>query len=196
MRLAETGRKLAFKRRRIGVTDYALRTRLMRGKLPFLVVRSSNRYVYAQIVRPDVTGDRTLSSASSKELGKFGWRLGLASIPAAYLVGYLLGLRAADSGVSSAVLDMGLSTPTKGNKAFAVVEGAVEAGMKVPRQEGGLIQKERLYGKHVAEYLEKVREKVEPSVQFSKVAGAGVDVEAEVLKAKENMRKAFAKEGA
>lgn len=190
-----TIRKLAFKRRRAGVTDYALRTRLLKSRIPFLVVRSSNRYVYAQIVSPTISGDRTFASASSKELVKFGWRLGFASTPAAYLVGYLIGLRAADLGISSAILNMGLSTPTKGNKVFAVVDGAIEAGLEIPRQEEASIPKERLYGKHIAEYIEKVREKSEPSIQFSKIIGETIDIEAEVLKVKEKMKSALKKEG-
>ncbi|MGQ9514534.1 MAG: 50S ribosomal protein L18 [Thermoproteota archaeon] len=189
-------RKLAFRRRREGLTDYALRTKLLRSRLPFLVVRSSNRYVYAQIVSPAISGDRTFTSASSRELRRFGWRLGTASTPAAYLVGYLIGLRASNLGISSAILNIGLSTPTKGNKAFAVVDGTIEAGLQIPRKEDASIPKERLYGKHIVEYIEKVRATGVPSVQFSKLFGESIDIEAEVHRVKEKMKSSFSKEGA
>jgi len=197
--MKSTGHRLAFKRRRVGSTDYALRTKLLRSKLPQLVVRSSNKYVYAQVTSPATSGDRVLTSASSKELAAFGWTLGSASIPASYLVGYLTGLRAVSRGIPSAILNMGLTAPTKGNRAFAVMGGAVEAGLKVPRQEDVMPSKDRLYGRHIAEYVKKLREAATPearSVHFSRISKEGVDIEAEVLKAKENIKRAMTKESA
>jgi large subunit ribosomal protein L18 len=190
--------KLAFKRRRAGSTDYALRTKLLRSKLPQLVVRSSNRYIYVQVTNPMTSGDRVLTSASSKELVGFGWNLGSASIPAAYLVGYLAGLRAVGQGISSAILNMGLTTPTRGNKAFAVVGGAAEAGLKVPKEEAIFPPQDRLYGRHIADYIEKVREiaKQEEGAQpkhFSRFSKEGVDMEVEVKKAKETIKRAITK---
>jgi len=196
--MKSTGHRLAFKRRRAGSTDYALRTKLLRSKLPQLVVRASNKYVYAQVIRPTTSGDRVLTSASSKELATFGWTFGPASIPASYLVGYLAGIRAVSRGIPSAILNMGLTTPTKGNRAFAVIGGAVEAGLKVPRQDDIMPSKERLYGHHIAEYVKKVREAATPEARpthFSKIPKEGIDIEAEILKAKENIKRAITKEG-
>jgi len=196
--MKSSGRKLALKRRRAGSTDYALRTKLLRSKLPQLVVRMSNKYVYAQVTSPTPSGDKVLTSASSKELAKFGWTLGSASIPASYLVGYLAGLRAVSQGISSAILNMGLTTPTKGNRAFAAMGGAVEAGLKVPLQDDVVPSRERLYGRHIAEYVGKVREAATTEarpVHFSRIFREVIDIEAEVLKAKENIKRAITKGG-
>jgi large subunit ribosomal protein L18 len=189
--------KLAFKRRRTGSTDYALRSKLLRSKLPQLVVRSSNRYIYVQVTNPVTSGDRVLTSASSKELSGFGWTLGSASIPAAYLVGYLAGLRAVGQGISSAILNMGLTTPTRGNKAFAVVGGAAEAGLEVPKEEDVFPPRDRLYGRHIADYIGRVREAyakqgAQPA-HFSRFSKEGVDIEAEVKKAKETIKRTITK---
>jgi len=190
--------KLVFKRRRAGSTDYALRTKLLRSKIPQLVVRSSNRYVYVQVTNPMTSGDRVLTSASSKELASYGWTLGSASIPAAYLVGYLAGLRAVGRGISSAILNMGLTTPTKGNKAFAVIGGAVEAGLEVPKEEDVLPTQDRLYGRHITDYIKRVRENnAKQEIQlahFSRISKENIDIEAEVKKAKEKIKRAIAEE--
>jgi large subunit ribosomal protein L18 len=190
-----SGHNLGLKRRRAGQTDYALRTKLLRSKIPQLVVRCSNRYMYAQVIRAEAAGDKVLTSASGKELAKFDWRLGSASIPASYLVGYLVGLRALELGITSAILNMGLSTPTRGNKAFAVVSGAVEAGLDVPRKEDVLPPKDRLHGRHVAAYIMKVRENPADtrSQQFSKITGEGTEVDAEVQKVRESIKRAVPK---
>jgi len=188
--------RLAFKRRRAGSTDYALRTKLLRSKLPQLIVRSSNKYVYVQVTSPTASGDRILTSASSKELATFGWRLGSASIPAAYLVGYIAGLRAIDLGIQSAILNMGLTTPTKGNRAFAVIGGAIEAGLNVPHQDDVMPSEDRLHGHHISEYVKKVKEAATPEsrpVHFSRISDEGIDIEAEVLKAKERIKGSITK---
>ena len=189
--------RLAFKRRRAGSTDYALRTKLLRSKLPQLIVRSSNKYVYVQVTSPTASGDRILTSASSKELATFGWRLGSASIPAAYLVGYIAGLRAIGLGIPSAILNMGLTTPTKGNRAFAAIGGAIEAGLNVPHQDDVMPSEDRLYGRHIAEYVKKVKEAATPEARlthFSRFfAEEGVDIEAEVQKAKGSIKRSITK---
>ena len=50
----------------------------------------------------------------------------------AYLTGFLLGKKAVAEGIELAVLDIGLKSALKGAKIFAVLKGAVNAGLNVP----------------------------------------------------------------
>ncbi|MEM2602579.1 MAG: 50S ribosomal protein L18, partial [Candidatus Bathyarchaeia archaeon] len=99
--------RLAFRRRREGKTDYRRRKALLLSGLPRLVVRPTLKNIHVQIVEAGEGGDRTVASASSKELRKFDWKGGMGNVPAAYLTGLLAGKRAIAKGISRAVLDIG-----------------------------------------------------------------------------------------
>ncbi|MEM5829640.1 MAG: 50S ribosomal protein L18 [Candidatus Aenigmatarchaeota archaeon] len=149
--------KMPFKRRRLGKTDYRRRLKLLLSKKPRLVVRRSLKYILAQIVEFSPKGDKTLVSASSKELKKLGWNFACDNLPAAYLTGLLIGKRSLAKGIKNAVLDSGLYSSTKGNRIFAVVKGARDAGLEVPVSEEVLPSEERIKGLHIASYLERFK---------------------------------------
>ena len=52
------------------------------------------------------------------------------------------------------MLDIGLHTPAKGSRVFAVLRGAVEAGLKVPHSPEILPDDSRIKGEHIASYYE------------------------------------------
>lgn len=141
--------KMPFRRRREGKTNYAKRLRLLRSGKPRLVVRKSLKYLRAQIVEYDEVGDKTIVSANSKELKKFGWNFSCKNTPAAYLTGLLIGKRALASKVNSAVLDTGLYDSTKGSKLYALAKGAIDAGLNVPYSEDIFPSEERIKGAHI-----------------------------------------------
>ncbi len=146
--------KVKFRRRRLGITDYRKRLKLLLSGKPRLVVRKSLNNVIAQIVLYNEEGDKVIAHADVFELRKkFGWRMH-ANVPAAYLVGLLIGRKALEKGISEAVLDIGRQKATKGNKLFAVLRGAVEAGLKIPHSEEVLPSDERIYGEHLAKFAE------------------------------------------
>ena len=142
------------RRRREGRTDYHQRLRLLKSGKPRLVVRVSNRHVRAQLVTPGPQGDETLAAASSEDLAEYGWEAPTGNLPSAYLTGRLLGQRAVEAGIEEAVLDLGLRTATPGNKAFAVQEGTIDAGLEIPHNESVLADWERTRGEHIAAYAE------------------------------------------
>lgn len=148
---------MPFKRRRLFKTDYKKRLKLLLSKKPRLVVRKSLNYITAQIIEFSEKGDKTLVAATSKELRKLGWNFTCDNLPAAYLTGLLVGKRALAKGVQEAILDSGLYPSTKGSRIYAVVKGAVDAGMKVPHSEEILPSQERIYGRHIASYKEKFK---------------------------------------
>ncbi len=161
-------KRVAFRRRREGRTDYRLRSRLLRSGLPRAVVRASNRSVSVQVMSYDPTGDRVLSSAVSTELRKLGWEKSTSSIPAAYLTGYLAGRRALENGVEEAVLDMGLHVPTKGSRVFASLKGLLDAGLQIPCGEEILPSEERTRGEHIGEDAVKAFEAVMSKMEDGK----------------------------
>lgn len=130
------------KRRRIeGKTDFRRRLGMLKSEKARLVVRKSNRFVYAQIVVSDVAQDKVIVSVDSKMLLSKGWPKelegSLKSLSASYLVGFLLGRMAKDK-VSEAILDLGLNRNVQKSRIYAVLKGAVDSGLNIPHSEESL----------------------------------------------------------
>lgn len=147
------------RRRREGKTDYRARLKLLLSEKPRLVVRKSLKHMRVQIVEYDPRGDKTVVSASSEELKKYGWDAPTGNLPAAYLVGLLIGKRALNKGIKEAILDVGLQRVTRGSRLFAVLKGAVDAGLQVPHSEDILPTDERVRGMHIVNYAKVLKEK-------------------------------------
>ena len=152
-----------FRRRREGVTDYYSRLRLLKSRIPRLVVRRTNRYIIAQVNTFDFKGDKTLAHANSLELKKHGWNSGLKNTSAAYLIGLVIGKKAVEAGVEKAIFDMGLYRPSKGAKVFAALKGASDAGLQITFEDTPVPSADRIEGKHL---------KSDASAEFAKVKGA------------------------
>ncbi len=150
--------KVPFRRRLAGLTNYRKRRKLILSKKPRLVVRKTNRHIHAQIVIAKPQGDVTVVGFDTRALQKFGWRGDENNTSAAYLLGYLIGQKAKEVGIGEAVLDIGLHRPTAGCRAFAVLKGALDAGLEIPHGEGVLPDDDRVRGVHVAEYAKQLRE--------------------------------------
>jgi len=170
--------RVPFRRRREGKTDYYLRRKLVISGLPRLVARKTLKHTVTQIIIARPEGDKTLISAHSKELiQKYGWLGGTGNIPAAYLTGLLIGYKALKANIEKAILDIGLHRPTKGNRVFAVLKGAIDAGLEIPHSEEILPDESRIKGEHIAKYAE-LLEKINPERyqrQFSQYLKKGLD---------------------
>ena len=98
------------RRRKEYKTDYKKRFELLKGSLPRIIFRKTNRYIIGQYVKSQAANDFVIVGVDSKELLDFGWPktlLGsLKSLPASYLTGFLLGKKMQDKGEESAVLDI------------------------------------------------------------------------------------------
>jgi large subunit ribosomal protein L18 len=171
--------RVPFRRRREGKTNYRLRLKLLLSRKPRLVARKSLNNMVAQLVAYDEKGDKVLVSAHSRELVKMGYKGHCGNIPAAYLTGLLLGKKALKEGYNEAVLDIGLNAATKGAAVFAILKGAVDAGMDIPHSEDILPEEERINGSHVKEYAELLKEEDEEKYkkQFSKYLENGLNPE-------------------
>lgn len=171
--------RVAYRRRREGKTDYQMRRALVLSGIPRLVVRGSLRNTTAQLVTPEVNGDRVVTSASSGELAKkYGWLGNTGNLSAAYLTGLMCGLKASGQGVKEVVLDIGLNYPSKGARIFAVLKGAVDGGLTVNFDKEKLPDQKRMNGEHIAEYARKLASAPEAyQKQYSGVLAKGLKPE-------------------
>lgn len=155
---------MKLKRRREKKTDYRKRLKLLLSGKPRLVIRRSNKYIRLQIVEYDEKGDKTVLGLLSKTLQKYGWPKSFKNLPACYLSGYLIGKLALRRNIKEVVADTGLHRLTKGCRIFAVIKGAVDAGLKVPHSESIYPPEERLVGKHISPDLEPLVYRIKESI--------------------------------
>ncbi len=148
--------KVPFRRRREGKTDYRTRLKLLKSNRPRAVVRFSRGRVLVAVTTYDPKGDRVVAAAESAELPKVGYPdHGLVSTPAAYLTGYLAGMRAKRAGHGTAVLDSGLRRPAQGGRVLSALKGLLDAGIEIPHGEAAFPKADRLNGTHLRPPLPK-----------------------------------------
>ena len=147
--------RVPFRRRREGRTDYRVRSKLLRGGKPRVVVRKTLNQTIVQFVVADAAGDKVLATAQSLELKQHGWSAGTGNLPAAYLTGFLAGRRASAKGLKEAVLDIGMQRPSRGGRLFAALQGLLDSGVAVPHSPEVLPAKERLRGAHIGDEIPK-----------------------------------------
>jgi large subunit ribosomal protein L18 len=116
-----------------------------------VIVRRSNTGITVQFADYSTGGDVIKAGATAKDVRKAGCTtISAKSIPASYLTGYIAGLRAKKAGISEAIVDLGMQTSTKGNRLYAAIKGAVDAGLQIPVGEEMFPSEQRLGGEHIA----------------------------------------------
>lgn len=144
--------RVPFRRRREKKTDFYLRRRLVLSGKPRLVVRPSSRHMVAQIIEAHPESDATVASSHSSELGSYGWKGSTGNLPAAYLTGLLLALRAKSRGIEGAIFDVGVKKTLAGSRVYAALKGTLEGGLAVSHEENVLPSNNRIRGEHIASY--------------------------------------------
>ncbi len=143
---------LPFKRARQSKTDYHVRLRLLSSGKTRFVARTSDRHVSAQFIAYHPDGDKVIIAATSQELVQhFGWKGSCKNISAAYLVGLLAGIKAKGKNITTAVFDIGLQRSIHGGVLYAVLKGAIDAGIVIPADKEAFPTQERIEGKHLKE---------------------------------------------
>ena len=128
-------------------TNYNRRKNMLMGHKDFVTVQISNENTYVQIHKPELTGDKVISSAHSRFLIKKGWKGSRKNIPAAYLTGYFAGKKALEKGIDSAILYSGTRQYTQ--RMAAALKGVVDAGLKIPADEKTFPTNDRINGEHL-----------------------------------------------
>ena len=150
---------IPFRRKREGKTNYKLRLRLLTSEKPRLVARVSSKNAMAQLIEYNAPGDKIIAAANSRQLIKLGWKGNAGNISAAYLVGMLLAKKALKAQVKECIFDIGMQTSTKSSRLYALLKGAIDGGLEVPHSEDILPSKDRIAGKHVADYAKLLKTK-------------------------------------
>lgn len=158
-------RRVAYRRKREGKTDYYYRRGLLRSGKPRLISRISNCHVRAQIASSTMEGDEIIVSAFSKELSKWDWKGYTANTSAAYLVGLLCGCRAKEEGIKESVLDIDRFVASPQARVFGVLKGALVAGLDIPHEERILPSDARCRGEHISNYAQELKSDDEEKYQ-------------------------------
>lgn len=140
-----------YRRIRKQKTDYKTRLKLLLSNTPRLVIRCLTNSVNVQFIEYTKNGDRIITSSDSNELKKLGWKYS-GNIPAAYLAGYIAGIKAKKAKVKMAIIDTGLSLVLKKTRIFAAVKGAIDAGIEIPCSKDALPSEERCFGIDIENY--------------------------------------------
>lgn len=161
-----TNFKVPHKRRREQATDYEQRLELLKSESPRTVVRTSNKHTKMHLSFYREEGDENKYFTSTEDLEGYGWEHNTGNLPAAYLAGFLMGMKAEED---KAILDIGLQEKKSGGRVFAAVKGMNDAGLEVPAGESVFPAEERIRGEHIEEMtgekvpenFEEVKEKIE-----------------------------------
>ena len=190
---------MTLKRRRQNKTDYRKRKTMITSKNSRFAVRGSLKNMTAQVIDAFLIGDRTLTTAHSRELAAYGWKAPCGNIPAAYLTGLLLGFKAQTLNIHKAIPDIGLRRPSRGSRVFAVIKGARDSGFAVPC--GDIMPDEsRILGEHISSYARQLAE-AEPEryqQRFSDYLSKNLNPEqlpAHLNEVKSNIVQAFKQDG-
>src|SRR5918993_5718968 len=165
-----------FRRIRERKTNYRKREKLLIGKKDFVTVNVSDQNVSAQLIRPELLGDKVMASVHSNELLSYGWKGSRKNIPSCYLVGLLLGKKCIQKKITRAILYIGKRHFT--TKIAACLKGMSEAGLEMPFSEEILPTQERIQGNHIAEYAKKIKSNDDLyKSRFSSNLGSGLEPE-------------------
>jgi len=165
-----------FRRIRERKTNYRKREKLLVGKKDFVTVNVSDQNISAQLIRPELLGDKVMASVHSNELLSYGWKGSRKNIPSCYLVGLLLGKKCLQKKISSAILYIGKRHFT--TKIAACLKGLAEAGLEMPFSEDVLPSDDRIQGNHIADYAKKLKENDDLyKSRFSSNLGSGLEPE-------------------
>ncbi len=161
------------KRIREDKTNYRKRSAILIGRHLFVTIRISDQNVASQVLRPTPTGDIVIASAHSRELAEHGWKGAFNNLPACYLTGMLLGKKAIQKGINSAVLYIGNNHFT--SRVAACMKGIVDAGVSMPVSKESLPDEDRISGNHIAEYSHALKEDEEKyNSRFSAILKNGL----------------------
>ncbi len=161
-----TNYNVSFRRRREQKTDYKQRLNLLKSGKPRAVIRTSNNHTRVHIAHYEREGDVNEAQTISKQLEEYGWEHHTGNLPAAYLTGFLAGMKAE---TEEAILDLGLREKKNGGRIFAAVKGLQDAGVHVPAGEEVFPEEGRMRGEHISkmrdadvpENFEKVKENIQ-----------------------------------
>tara|TARA_B100000029_G_scaffold503291_1_gene579950 strand:- start:3025 stop:3513 length:489 start_codon:yes stop_codon:yes gene_type:complete len=128
-------------------TNYRKRKAMLMGKRDFISVNITSENIQIQILKPEFSGDKVISSGHSRFLIKHGWKGSRKNIPAAYLTGYFVGKKALSNDTKTAILYTGTKKYTQ--RMAAALKGVIDSGLEVPANEETFPPEDRINGEHL-----------------------------------------------
>jgi len=161
--------KIQKRRRREYKTDYRKRIKILKGGVPRIVFRKSNRYVIAQYVTSKQAQDKVEFGVSSRDLIKYDWpkeTLGsLKSIPASYLTGFLIGKKITKKALENPIIDFGMHRVLHKTKTYAFLKGIIDSGVKIKHDEKFFPDENRIKGKHLKKDFSSIFEQIKSNIE-------------------------------
>ena len=141
---------------------------MLKGRIPRVIFRKSNKNVIAQYVTSKQAQDKIEFGVSSKDLLKHGWpkenQGSLKSIPASYLTGFLIGKKVITK-AETPILDFGMQRVLHKTKIFAFLNGLVDAGVKIQYDEKLFPDENRIKGKHMKKDFSSTFEQIKSNIE-------------------------------
>jgi large subunit ribosomal protein L18 len=166
---------ISYKRKRLGLTDYKVRLRLISSMKTRLIIRRSLNNFIVQLANYDSKGDKIVKSFNRNILRSYNWKYHLGNLPSAYLLGLLVGLEAKKLKIKELILDIGLNQSVKGSSIYALLKGALDAGLSIPHSQEILPSEERIKGKHIYDYYNLLSQD-QKNKQFSKYLNNNINI--------------------
>lgn len=161
--------KVNKRRRRQNKTDYLKRLKLLKAGVPRVVFRKTNKYIIAQYTTSRQAQDKIEIGVNSKHLIGYGWPKGLEgslkSIPAAYLVGLLMGKKIIERKLESPIVDFGMLRALHKTKIYAFLKGVIDAGIKIKSTEKIFPSEDRIKGKHMKKDFSKIFDEIKSKIK-------------------------------
>ena len=157
--------KVDKRRRREGKTDYSRRIKLLKSESSRIVFRKTNRYLIAQYVKSKEAKDNIECGFDSKTLLNYGWPEkaagSLKSVPAAYLLGMLIGKKITDK-KNIPIIDVGMLKTVHKSRIYAFIKGLIDSGIKIKSKDGIFPDEKRIRGEHLKTKIpfEEIKSKV------------------------------------
>lgn len=152
------------RRRKENKTDYHKRISLLKGGIPRVTFRKTNRYIIAEYVTSKEAQDSVVFGVTSRILLNHGWpedmQGSLKSLSAAYLTGFYLGKQIVHKKLETPIIDIGMIRNVNKGKVFAFIKGIVDSGVKAKHEEKTFPDEDRIKGKNL---------KRDFSVSFAKI---------------------------
>jgi len=153
------------RRRKERKTNYLKRIKLLKSGVPRLVFRKTNRYLIAQYTISKEAKDKVDMGVNSKILLQYGWPIeakgSLKSLPAAYLLGVLMGNKITKKNLKAPIIDFGLYRALHKSKLYAFIKGLVDSGVEIKSDKKTFPEEARLKTTQKKIPLQEIKSKIE-----------------------------------
>jgi large subunit ribosomal protein L18 len=109
------------------------------------------------VIKASTKGDTVVESVHSRQLQKFDWPFSRKNLPASYLCGLILGLRAKDKTNSRVIVYMGVEPYVSGSRAAAAIKGIVDSGLKIEANAKTFPEDHKIKGEHIMDYAKNLK---------------------------------------